>query len=81
MIQIKNLIYVLALIAGIIILWKFCLEETVKYSFNSIEEINEESESTLEKFDVGGNNSKAGEVDDTIDTLQAEDPWIQSCIL
>ena len=42
MIQNKNLIYVLALIAGIIILWKFYLEKTVKYSFNSIEEINED---------------------------------------
>ena len=42
MIQNKNLIYVLALIAGIIILWKFYLEETVKHSFISIEEINED---------------------------------------
>ena len=28
--------------AGIIILWKFFSEQTVKYSFNSIEEINED---------------------------------------
>ena len=44
---------------------------------NKIEEIPDESESTQEKFDVGGNNSKAVDVDATIDTLQAEDPWLQ----
>jgi hypothetical protein len=44
---------------------------------NKIEEIPDESESTQVKFDVGGNNSKAVDVDATIDTLQAEDPWLQ----
>ena len=38
----KNLIYVLVLIAGIIIIWKIYSEQTVRFSFNSIEEIEDD---------------------------------------
>jgi len=42
---------------------------------HKIEEIPDEANQV--KFDVGGNESKSVDVDDTIDTLQSEDPWLQ----
>lgn len=42
-----------------------------------VEELPDESEGTQVKFDVGGNDSRSVDVDSTIDTLQAEDPWLQ----
>ena len=44
---------------------------------NKIEEISDEPEERHVKFDVGGTDSKSVDVDATIDTLQAEDPWLQ----
>ena len=44
---------------------------------NIISLIIDEPESNQVKFDVGGNDSKSVDVDSTIDTLQAEDPWLQ----
>ena len=42
-----------------------------------VEELPDEPEATQVKFDVGGSESKSVDVDATIDTLQAEDPWLQ----
>ena len=42
MIQNKNLIYIIVLIAGFILIWKFYSEQSVRLSFNLKKEIEEE---------------------------------------
>jgi|TARA_B110000914_G_scaffold226036_1_gene248820 hypothetical protein len=42
LIQNKNLIYIIVLIAGFILIWKFYSEQSVRLSFNSKKEIEEE---------------------------------------
>ena len=44
---------------------------------SKIEEVPDETEQKQVKFDVGGSESKSVDVDETIDTLQAEDPWLK----
>jgi len=44
---------------------------------SKIEEVPDEPEQNQVKFDVGGSESKSVDVDETIDTLQAEDPWLK----